>query len=390
MSFGEFRKFSKARSRLKNVIKQATTIRNMQCDVVGEVNDAALQGVIAEAKSVYRKSHDRSEIEAVIEKLSASVGKGTAWHPLHPHSFAENFEVLVVAIGVAMAFRCYILEPFKIPTGSMQPTLYGIFSSDQAQPGMLDKMPFKIVKWLVTGDWYKEVRVSAGGQIVPVPSSVKPGYVTFIVAGRQYHIPSDAVMERSQPFFKKLQTKAPVVSGEKLWSGVVHAGDHVFVNRVLWNFRKPRRGEVMVFTTTGIKGLPQGTHYIKRMVGLPNETIGIRPPELIVNGESVTEPFTIGRQVRKEAAPHSEEGYPNYLGYRLIGNVPASGAPAKTPLRVEGDEVELGPEEYLGMGDNTGNSYDGRYWGAVPSRNLLGPGAFVYWPFTSKRFGLIY
>ena len=59
-------------------------------------------------------------------------------------------------------------------------------------------------------------------------------------------------------------------------------------------------------------------------------------------------------------------------------------------MRTGDDAIALGADEYLGMGDNTGNSYDGRYWGAVPAKKLLGPGAFVYWPFTSKRFGIIH
>ena len=390
MSLAEYLRFRRARSLLKAGIRQASAIRNMQRDEAGEVNDAALCGAIASARDVWRRARTSREQEAALEALSAAVGPGTAWKPLHPNALAENFEVLVVAIAVAMAFRCYFLEPFKIPTGSMQPTLYGIYSSDQAVPELWDRMPLKLAKWLVTGDWYEEIRVVAGGTIHQVPTTVKPGFVTFEIAGKLYHVPTDAVSERRQPFVEKLRTQTRVASGEKLWSGVTHAGDHVFVNRVLWNFRKPRRGEVMVFNTGSIRGLPQGTHYIKRLVGLPGETIGVRPPELLVDGEAVSEPATIGRIVRQEAAPHPEAGYPNYLGYKLIGNVPPPGAPAPSPLRFAGDTVSLGPDEYLGMGDNTGNSYDGRYWGAVPARNLLGPGAFVYWPFTSKRLGLIH
>ena len=390
MTFFEYLKLRKARSVLKSAIKMASTVRHMQCDVAGEVNDKALLDVITSARTVCREAKSVDVLNGMVTTLLTATGKGTAWRPLHKNAFAENFEVFAVAIGVAMAFRCYLFEPFKIPTGSMQPTLYGIYSTDQAEPGIMDRMPLKVVKWLVTGDWYKDVRVTAGGTIYPVMSTVKPGYTTFQVGGRPYHIPSDAVSERPQPFVKKLQIGQPLASGERLWSGVVHAGDHVFVNRIVWNFRKPRRGEVMVFSTTGVTGLPPYTHYIKRMVGLPNETISIRPPQLVVNGEPVSEPYTIGRIVRKEAAPRHEGNYSNYLGYSLIGNIPANHAPAKHPLRFESDSVALASDEYLGFGDNTGNSYDGRYWGTVPAKNLLGPGAVVYWPFTSKRFGIIH
>ena len=390
MSIAEYFKCRNARSQLKGAIRQANAIRNMQRDVAGEVNDHALCEVIASARQTYRKGRTSGEMQKALEDLSAAVGPGTAWKPLHPNALAENFEVFVVAICVAMAFRCYFFEPFKIPTGSMQPTLYGIYSTDQTEPGFWDRHPFKVFKWLVTGDWYTDIRVVAGGTVRQVPTTVKPGYVSFEIAGKLYHVPSDAIMERPQPFTQKLRNHAPVASGERIWSGVTHAGDHVFVNRILWNFRKPRRGEVMVFNTGGIAGLPQGTHYIKRMVGLPGETIGIRQPELIVDGKPVSEPYTIGRIVRREAAPNPEAGYPNYLGYQPIGAVPPSAAPSRYPLRSSADTIVLANDEYLGMGDNTGNSYDGRYWGAVPAKKLLGPGAFVYWPFTSKRFGIIH
>ncbi len=457
MSIAEYFKYRSARSQLKGAIRQANAIRNMQRDVAGEVNDRALCDVIASARQTYRNGRTSGDMQKALEGLSAAVGPGTAWKPLHPNALAENFEVLVVAICVAFAFRCYFLEPFKIPTGSMQPTLYGIYSTDQAEPGFWDRHPFKVFKWIVTGDWYKDIHVMPGGSVQKVRATVKPGYESFEVAGKLYHVPTDAVTDVqamikpgfdtyeiagkryhvpaaavtvSVPIAGKVyhvpvdamtevlvnvkprpdqfaieiagrryhvsadamtvELPSSVAPGVKLWSGVVHAGDHVFVNRILWNFRKPRRGEVMVFNTGGIKGLPQGTHYIKRMVGLPGETIGISQPELIVDGKPVSEPYTIGRIVRREAAPHPEAGYPNYLGYQPIGAVPPSAVPSRSPLCTDTNTITLAAGEYLGMGDNTGNSYDGRYWGAVPAKKLLGPGAFVYWPFTSKRFGIIH
>ena len=144
MSIAEYFKFRNARSQLKGAIRQANAIRNMQRDVAGEVNDRALCDVIASVRQTYRKGRTSGEMQKALEVLSAAVGPGTAWKPLHPNALAENFEVLAVAICVAMAFRCYFFEPFKIPTGSMQPTLYGIYSSDQFEPGFWDKHPFKV------------------------------------------------------------------------------------------------------------------------------------------------------------------------------------------------------------------------------------------------------
>ena len=49
--------------------------------------------------------------------------------------------------------------------------------------------------------------------------------------------------------------------------------------------------------------------------------------------------------------------------------------------------MPLKEREYFALGDNTRNSRDGRYWGPVPQKNLVGPALLVYWPL-SKRWGL--
>ena len=123
-----------------------------------------------------------------------------------------------------------------------------------------------------------------------------------------------------------------VQAGETLWKGSVTKGDFIFVNRWKWNFWQPQDGEVMIFSTTGIAALPQGTHYIKRMKARPGET------------------------------------------YRL--EHPVEGRPAV---------VTMGPDDYFACGDNFNNSFDSRYWGAVPRANLRGCASFVFWPITGWR-----
>ncbi len=377
MGIKDYLALRKARKQLKELRTHARGLYHMRRDIM----PPGAAGRMEEALEISRRClrGPRGEVDCATAALESAL---EGWAPLHRSGWTENFEVLLVALGVAMAFRCYFFQPFKIPTGSMQPTLYGIHSEERSTPALFDRTPFKQAKWLVTGDWYREVRVGAGGQVHPLLNDdSKPGYVAFQVAGRRYHVPSDAVFGRRAV---RVDREGRIAPGAVLWSGIIHSGDHVFVNRVLWNFRRPRRGEVMVFSTLGIKGLPQGTHYIKRMAGLPNETIGIRPPELLVNGEPVTEPATIGRVVRRTKLA---QWAPPYAGYLTIGTqAPVDFTPA---LRTADDAVPLGADQYYALGDNTGNSRDSRYWGPVPERNLLGPACLVYWPFTSPRFGLI-
>lgn len=384
MNLKEYFKLRSAKKELKAAATHALNIWKMQRDLVSVDESNALREEIDMARKAARAAASLEEINAAMSRIDAAIGKDSPWRPNHPHGWAENFEVLVVALAVAMAFRCYFFQPFKIPTGSMQPTLWGIHTEAHQNPTFMDKMPLKAVKWAFTGDWYKEIRVSDGGTLVPIPQTLKPGYISFKVAGKIYHVPAEAIVKDGYlniKAFRDLRPDGTIKSGGVLWSGTVKAGDHVFVNRLTWNFRRPRRGDVMVFSTTGIEGLPQGTHYIKRMSGMPGETVSIVPPNLLINGKVIDEPYTIRRIAAKSA---TKPNGPSYAGYQTIGNGPAE---APVPLRNPNDSITLGEREYYALGDNTGNSRDSRYWGPVPEEKLLGPAAIVYWPFT--RFGTI-
>ena len=386
MNFFEKRKI---RKQLKTVLHHARTLRCSREDIMNDGERAHLDEHIARAREAYA-ARDGEAMEAAGSALESCVG-----HLNPPKPFVglrENFDVLVVAISVAMAFRAYFYQPFKIPTGSMQPTLYGIHSEARAPSAatLLDRQPLKFAKWLITGESFKIVRAKASGTVnfMPSDSSKKPGYMPVVVAGVPHYVPNDAV--EADAYRRPVRLKggvdngASVRAGEVLWAGVVVSGDFVFVNRWKWNFAHPTRGEVMVFSTTGIQALMQGTHYIKRMTGLPNETLQIKAPSLIVNGEAVTRPLRIGQIARKETV---WPGHPAYSGFNPSGTRQIY-LPGQS-LAGESDRVTLKADEYYAMGDNSFNSFDSRYWGPVPERNLLGPATVVYWPFTSPRFGWI-
>ena len=174
-----------------------------------------------------------------------------------------------------------------------------------------------------------------------------------------------------------LARDAFVNKGDVLWAGVKIAGDHVFVDKTKWNLRAPQRGEVMVFNTKNIATLPPGTHYIKRMVGLPSESVSIDPPRLLINGQVPTGSAAIKSLMAREG---------DYKGYKLVDF--RQGEYDKALLKTSRDSIALNDDQYFALGDNTGNSRDGRYWGSVPSENLVGPAVVVYWPF-SDRWGRI-
>ncbi len=372
-------KYRKQRKQAHELMRHARHLLNMRWDLMSEADRTRLSEGI-EALRTVDKARDMERFEQHALSLDELVGELTPRHVMA--GLRENIEVLVVAIAVAMAFRAYFFQPFKIPTGSMQPTLYGIYGVTGQGEGMFNKMPLKPLKWVVTGGWHRVIRAKASGniRISGDPRLQRPGYIAVMIGTELHRIPTH--IKDSYPF--RYRGGEKFRAGDILWQGTVYAGDHVFVNRLAWNWRKPRRGDVMVFETRGVKGLPQGTHYIKRMTGLPGEAISIDPPYLVVNGERVREPEIIARIEDKARVGRIDQ----YLGYSLIGGYNPGDLDSKTPLLTVNDVFQLGEREYFAMGDNTSNSKDSRYWGAAPERNLVGPASVVYWPF-SHRWGRI-
>ena len=377
----------------------------------------------------YEDVKDLGALKAAIAAEDASACKAQLEELDPPRSFAaarEWLDILVVSISVAMAFRAYFYEPFNIPTGSMQPTLYGNHSLtiDPSASTWVDRCPLRWAKWACSGMMYEDFRAPCSGRLVLERRN--DGYFNMFVANREntreWHeasksawpfrflaelsaskgtplcpmkVPSDVVtglggdapvLGEPMALPNGLREGGTVRKGDSLWSGYVITGDFLFVNRWIWNFRHPRRGDVMVFATTGIKGLQPGTHYIKRMTGTPGETLQFKGGRLLVDGAEPEEGGRIAMiQNRESYAPGVE---PAYAGYRphLSAN-PAFDVKGRTVAK-EGDKVELGPGEYYACGDNSLNSYDSRYWGPVPVGNLRGAAGGVFWPF-SHRWGSV-
>jgi len=235
----------------------------------------------------------------------------------------EWLDTLVVAISVAMAFRAYFYEPFKIPTGSMQETLWGYHTEYGVEKGAWDVFPLSLAKWAWTGSRVVDYKAPVSGMVRCFPRNDGFATVKVGVSDASWSLPTDACRALHGRY---------VQAGETFWKGAITTGDFIFVNRWKWNFFQPHDDQVMIFSTTGINQLPQGTHYIKRMKARPGET------------------------------------------YRL--EHPVEGRPT---------EVTMGKDEYFACGDNFNNSFDSRYWGTVPRKNLCGEASFVFWPFNGWR-----
>lgn len=361
-------KWRKLRKEGKHTIKSAIGMVNMQRDIMPFKDVEEINRKIAELENALREASNMELVKKLIKEIEV-LTKNKRLHK--NHAMFEFVEIVVVALSVAMAFRAYFFQPFKIPTGSMQPTLYGIHSVTK-EKSFMDQPGLNLIKLAVAGARHKVVKSKFPGYLERLGPSKKPGYNRWRVGSQVFDIPTDVHIQPGQE----------VHAGQTIWEGDVYTGDHVFVNKMIWNFTKPKRGQIMVFNTTGIKGLTQGIFYIKRMVGLPNEEISIDPPYLMVNGQRVENCFGIERE---------EAGEGLYAGYQLPV-LPRTAAEQQAFMSQYPDvlapqhAIVTGDDEYVAMGDNTMNSFDSRYWGTVPLENLVGTQFLVYWPI-SKRWG---
>ncbi|NOU36026.1 MAG: signal peptidase I [Kiritimatiellaceae bacterium] len=292
----------------------------------------------------------------------------------HP-KVRENVEVLFVAIAAAMAIRAYFLQPFKIPTGSMQPTLYGI--TVQAEPAIKANNPLAtIANMVLFGEKHSVVPAKTSGFVRTINNGTKfdlqatksQSEAIFFINNLPHKVPINLWHEQEKHFLQSVANRY-IKEGEILFDGIIKSGDYILVNRIKYNFVRPKRGDIAVFDTRELTHpqVRKDAYYIKRMVGLPGETISIAPKYLLINGEKPTDP-------RFDKLFNN----PKYNGYQF------GGGDAK--IRKLGDSMKLGNDEYLFFGDNTLNSLDGRYFGAVNRRQILGPAFFVCWPFDRAGF----
>jgi len=351
---------------------------------------------IKEMEDRYPDLLTRRDVEG-LEKLNKEVMRlGNKLFPPSPwDGWRENVEVFVVAAIMALSIRTFFLQPFQIPTGSMEPTLFGI------EPLLSTEMPPNIFQqaydFVIKGRSYSRIVTQHGGTVVkmtPGTYTIWFDYTDVHLVDTQGNDETDRIWIRPTDVRGKLHIVEGMEfkPGDVLANYVTQTGDKVLVDKVTYNFRLPRRGEVFIFTTAGIAGLDhergpdqEGSQdFIKRCVGLAGDRIEVKPPFLYVNDKPAEGSPAFAKEFNQTY---------NYPGYCLIDFSECTGV-TRDPTRntYPFDPFDKGNAQsyyvptdcYWAMGDNSPNSMDSRFWGGVPRQNLIGRGYFVFWPFTSR------
>ncbi len=133
----------------------------------------------------------------------------------------------------------------------------------------------------------------------------------------------------------------------------LQVGDRILVNKFIYKFKEPQRGDIIVFKYPE----DEKKDYVKRLIAVGGERIGIKDSDIYINGQRVEDPFEI-RKIRYYNRP---------------------------PYGSQGKEITVPENSYYVLGDNSGSSRDSRYWGFVPRKNVVGKAFFLYWPLRRLR-----
>jgi signal peptidase I len=134
--------------------------------------------------------------------------------------------------------------------------------------------------------------------------------------------------------------------------GLFDGSDRVLANRLVYHFRSPHRGEIIVFKTppAAKAACGEGGTFVKRLIGLPGDTVHEDSQGFLwINGKKLNEPYI-------KAARRAQD------------------------LDNRNKTWHVPKGQYFFVGDNRGQSCDSRRWGSVPRSDIIGKVFFIYWP----------
>ena len=402
----------------------ADKILNYRRDQLAAAQLGDLQKKTGTLRTQVRDKADAAKLKLSIEALEPVLRDTGGKH--YPRSgMLEWIEFFVVAAIILITIRQFFFQNFQIPTNSMWPSYNGMIPEVHPTPADEPGAAARTVRFFTLGASAYRIDAPADGEILIPDFGGRRGTGTP-VTGRQWLVFPQAQMRydlyvgaqkisvsvprdfdfdlvlrdtfgpkypdasamlnawrdarRVTPGFiiddqgntiraNFYHTGKFVHTGERALSFDIISGDRLLVDRFSYHFVRPKVGSGFVFRTTNIPTVDaDGNHiesyYIKRLVGLPGDTLQVRPPLLYRNAAPIT-----GAQ----AFADNNNRVGKYRGYTN----PQYGAryltsPDKT--------YKVSPDGFWAMGDNSNNSADSRYWGEVPKKDVTGRPLWVFYP----------
>jgi len=165
--------------------------------------------------------------------------------------------------------------------------------------------------------------------------------------------------------------KTLLVGDFLLVNKMVYGAEIPFTGKHLPAIRHPQRGDVIVFQWP----LDPTKNFVKRLVGVPGDTLEMKGGELYVNGEHQNERYVSHSEPDMDPSPPDFDWQKKYLVKTAEA---ASGPP---PSRNNWGPLVVPKDEYFVLGDNRDNSLDSRYWQFVPDSLIRGRPMFVYYSY---------
>ena len=363
----------------RKFIAELKNRRHAEDDLLSPALRCEMDSLIADLEACPEESESFEKLQKRAGSLQAAFPEKRGWM----YAFLD----LILVVGaVAFGLRGLYFQPFRIPTGSMQPTLYGIhyMSRENSSNKFLDKIPSPLNK-LLFGMCDATVAAPEDTRFIPVSTMGKESGLIFDRATFQfgkYTVSLPGTPEQVHAY-AGLDTERSFKRGELISNGYVSLGDHLFVERFSLYLSPPARGDVMVFTTENLfcdgrpLALSGGYYYIKRLAALPGDVVKIVNDQLYIKPGGKGE-FRKIQDIEKrfEKIYSGKGGYHGHLAN--MGRISFA----------FGEEFTIPEDHYLMLGDNSKSSLDSRYFGTVHRRQMIGRAWITFYPF-SRRTGLV-
>ena len=191
-------------------------------------------------------------------------------------------------------------------------------------------------------------------------------FILSALVVQAFHIPSSS-MENT------------LLVGDVLWvNKLLYGAEIPLIHKRLPAIREPRRGEILVFDSVEQEGL----EVVKRLIGTPGDTIAMENGVLIRNGQRLEEPWVEPANRLAETDPLGRNQMRQWQVKYLV-----SGDTSKyTPEPNNWGPIVVPRDSFFMMGDNRRESYDGRFWGFLPRRNVRGTPLIVYYSWDANTY----